>query len=84
MATTSFNPCPRVGGNPGAVEAGPEARLFQSMPPRGGQRGRGRTRIPLLGFNPCPRVGGNDAANLTMRVIKVSIHAPAWGATQLF
>ena len=35
--------------------------LFQSMPPRGGQRG-GKVRTwAEIGFNPCPRVGGNQS-----------------------
>jgi len=33
-------------------------------------------------FNPRPRVGGDFAVNRGYRGFKISIHAPAWGATE--
>jgi len=58
---------------------------FQSTPPRGGRRvthrhSGGRFR----GFNPRPRVGGDAVRGGDPRGRRrVSIHAPAWGATYL-
>ena len=57
--------------------------IFQSTPPHGGD-GRHRLRGRVhLGFNPRPRRGGRRAAlGLVGRVVEVSIHTPAWGATE--
>ena len=35
----------------------------------------------FMGFNPRPRVGGDDSRDSIMGSNRVSIHAPAWGAT---
>ena len=35
-----------------------------------------------MGFNPRPRVGGDPAGLRPAQVVRVSIHAPAWGATR--
>ena len=54
---------------------------FQSTPPHGG-----RPKIRILDslqpcFNPRPRMGGDITYMESARVLDVSIHAPAWGAT---
>ena len=58
------------------------ARTFQSMPPRGGQPSHPFGLCIARGFNPCPRVGGNSPGWGTVSGRVVSIHAPAWGATE--
>jgi len=56
---------------------------FQSTPPRGGRRrGRSWCRAGRSRFNPRPRVGGDRVCGGYRRAGgRVSIHAPAWGAT---
>jgi hypothetical protein len=78
----SFNPRPRVGGDQACYGGNWDNGAFQSTPPRGGRL----ARVPLLrlvcGFNPRPRVGGDRATiGSGANTGKVSIHAPAWGAT---
>jgi len=56
---------------------------FQSTPPRGG---RLRGRVPArrgLGFQSTPPRGGRHRGPPTSQPVKVSIHAPARGATDL-
>ncbi len=56
--------------------------MFQSTPPRGG-RLRSCTRCFVLAcFNPRPRVGGDLCPSYICVSRRVSIHAPAWGATR--
>ncbi len=79
---TSFNPRPRVGGDREALRQVAEMALFQSTPPRGGRHNRSDDLQLATGFNPRPRVGGDrDADQKCSRLVGVSIHAPAWGAT---
>ena len=80
-----FNPRPRVGGDLVDIPWRVGDTQFQSAPPRGGRppRSDDRThRSVQLSFNPRPRVGGDATdpcqAGMTGRV---SIRAPAWGAT---
>ncbi len=55
---------------------------FQSTPPRGGRpRQLLALHGSLQGFNPRPRVGGDAILPDLLRRPRVSIHAPAWGAT---
>ena len=59
-------------------------KLFQSTHPRGVRRGRTSAWCPCReGFNPRTRVGC-DAQGDGQRpdLLRVSIHAPAWGATR--
>ena len=57
-------------------------RLFQSTPPRGGRRDLASSRrSALTGFNPRPRAGGDSPLTSHARYRRVSIHAPARGAT---
>ena len=80
-----FNPRPRVGGYCGSVAEGWPKAGFQSTPPRGGRLDRRRYHgADAACFNPRPRVGGDLARTLRRgQAAKVSIHAPAWGATRL-
>ena len=77
-----FNPRPREGGDqttPASLLAGIQ---FQSTPPRGGRR------LALVvprwhgRFNPRPREGGDQVQEEYDAIAKVSIHAPARGATR--
>ncbi len=55
----SFDPRPRMGGDPHV-------------------RAKAATRFC---FDPRPRMGGDINTGRTLRLYRVSIHAPAWGAT---
>ena len=58
--------------------------LFQSTHPRGVRHWAGRIKARFYGFNPRTRVGCDAAINqANYEHQKVSIHAPAWGATVL-
>ncbi len=55
---------------------------FQSTPPHGGRPGEEICQFASLGFNPRPRMGGDVHIRIDQRALcRVSIHAPAWGAT---
>ena len=54
---------------------------FQSTPPRGGRRNALDCRSKWLRFNPRPRAGGDARCAIELRRRRVSIHAPARGAT---
>ena len=57
-------------------------QLFQSTPPRGGRPPNVRKpRGFSSGFNPRPRAGGDHARQGKYTASRVSIHAPARGAT---
>ena len=59
-------------------------RWFQSTPPRGGRRDRSRAACAYAGFNPRPRAGGDHRRRCTITIDRrVSIHAPARGATSM-
>jgi len=47
----------------------------------GGDRRPGSQRAATRGFNPRPRMGGDQKNPLQFSKLRVSIHAPAWGAT---
>ena len=55
---------------------------FNPRPRMGGDKACGNGEYPTRGFNPRPRMGGDqfDIDHITHMI--VSIHAPAWGATQ--
>ena len=55
---------------------------FQSTPPHGGRQQQGSGgKGAGYGFNPRPRMGGDGRRHRGERGGDVSIHAPAWGAT---
>ena len=85
---TCFNPRPRVGGDRRSVgiDADLQYMGFQSAPPRGGRpiSTHLSSKRFYRCFNPRPRVGGDAShagAELRPRCTRVSIRAPAWGAT---
>ena len=55
--------------------------MFQSTPPRGGRLSCLYSFHSTKGFNPRPRVGGDTTETKSDSGGRVSIHAPAWGAT---
>ena len=77
-----FNPRTRVGCDERKRESFPADEMFQSTHPRGVRREQPVMRQRELSFNPRTRVGC-DPSNILTNVAKerVSIHAPAWGAT---
>ena len=56
--------------------------LFQSTPPHGGRPPNKGESSPARCFNPRPRMGGDAVPEFSRVLFQVSIHAPAWGATQ--
>ena len=56
--------------------------LFQSTHPRGVRPKREMQRYFLCNFNPRTRVGCDVQLSAPYRRYDISIHAPAWGATQ--
>ena len=56
--------------------------VFQSTRPRGARRYVMASSGSGSSFNPRARVGRDDRMLHRRRVFGVSIHAPAWGATQ--
>ena len=76
-----FNPRPRVGGD---LERKASRRGIEGFNPRprvGGDTDGHRMHIRQISFNPRPRVGGDKAEKKAKALEKVSIRAPAWGAT---
>ena len=57
------------------------ALLFQSTPPRGGERSPRNHPAHYTSFNPRPRAGANFAVGRSWGGAYVSIHAPARGRT---
>ena len=57
--------------------------LFQSTPPHGGRQASKTPCYSIVRFNPRPRMGGDPPRLLWQSISRVSIHAPAWGATYL-
>ena len=78
-----FNPRTRVGCDPWSAWPRMTMTEFQSTHPRGVRHQTGTfSHRALTGFNPRTRVGCDAlASGLRERRIRVSIHAPAWGAT---
>ncbi len=73
---------PARGATPACIRAG-RLWLFQSTPPRGGRHIAGKELISRSSFNPRPRAGGDAIeGKLAPAQYKVSIHAPARGATR--
>mgnify|MGYP001575145772 CR=1 FL=1 len=58
--TISFNPRPRVGGDPSSSAMPRMSDMFQSTPPRGGRLSVFFCLFSSKSFNPRPRVGGDD------------------------
>ncbi len=78
-----FNPRPRVGGD---VPRSPRRPGGWSFNPRPRVGGDGRPAVcggSRNGFNPRPRVGGDLSSRPFFKGLRVSIHAPAWGETDV-
>ena len=70
----------------GATEAvlrTPWSGKFQSTRPRGARRRTGGVLFVCVHFNPRARVGRDAQSGHQQASIRISIHAPAWGATKL-
>jgi len=59
LATSSFNPRPRAGGDLPILPATSGSTVFQSTPPRRGRRRQRKHGWGLPCFNPRPRAGGD-------------------------
>ena len=59
-----------------------QRRVFQSTHPHGVRRNAGCGKTAAISFNPRTRMGCDKARWEARRRMIVSIHAPAWGATQ--
>ncbi len=83
LARTQVGPFSE-GGDPAFLMAFRSLSVFQSTPPRRGRRmGRGRLCALQTCFNPRPREGGDKWVLVEdRRWDRVSIHAPAKGATR--
>ena len=57
-------------------------REFQSTPPRGGRPSSSVWILLISRFNPRPRAGGDRSVCFVATSARVSIHAPARGATK--
>ena len=75
-----FNPRPRTGGD-ADMRNGRNPPMFQSTPPHGGRRARSSHCPDQVCFNPRPRTGGDEHSDGLQAGCRVSIHAPARGAT---
>ena len=81
--SSCFNPRPRVGGDPRAAARAIRWARFNPRPRVGGDHRSARRWSCGPRFNPRPRVGGDLVGRVRTAklVFRVSIHAPAWGAT---
>ncbi len=81
----SFNPRARVGRDSGGVPRLNTSRVFQSTRPRGARLGAGRFWVIDIRFQSTrPRGARLIKKTIERAKIEVSIHAPAWGATESF
>ena len=83
MRAKMFQSTPPHGGRQDQYGERLSMAEFQSTPPHGGRRTIIVDKIePKTGFNPRPRMGGDRIkAECDQCGKRVSIHAPAWGAT---
>ena len=80
---TAFQVMPPRGGQRAGAVTTPLTLKFQVMPPRGGQLTTACCNYAAwMSFKSCPREGGNFCrVAVVCRVVHVSSHAPARGAT---
>ena len=77
-----FDPRPRTGGDSRIASSIGVDMLFRSTPPHGGRPEKLLIAIIPVCFDPRPRTGGDARWTLSKRGRhRVSIHAPARGAT---
>ncbi len=77
----SFNPRPRMGGDLLVLISMTWLICFNPRPRMGGDLSPMLMSPKACSFNPRPRMGGDHKSKLTFLGLRVSIHAPAWGAT---
>ena len=84
-ATACFNPRPRAGGDASRRQERASGRRFQSTPPRGGRPSSRVDRAARVRFQSTPPRGGRPSCCCRPdgSRVRVSIHAPARGATFL-
>ncbi len=82
-SAVEFQSTPPRGGRRRPLGDSSAVRCFNPRPRVGGDRAICRhDRMTSMCFNPRPRVGGDDGcASIGTGLRRVSIHAPAWGAT---
>ena len=78
-----FNPRSRVGSDLFVVLLLLVLRGFNPRSRVGSDRSPAWAAADILSFNPRSRVGSDHAQVVAGSTVKVSIHAPAWGATHL-
>ena len=76
-----FNPRPREGGDQSVIAMARCIRCFNPRPREGGDAGQVALRRIRECFNPRPREGGDISRLRRRSPARVSIHAPAKGAT---
>ena len=72
---------PAWGATPRGRNRRSRSHCFNPRPRMGGDIWWRACTTRPCGFNPRPRMGGDGIETLLDHVIRVSIHAPAWGAT---
>ena len=77
-----FQSTPPHGGRHAVKTVFSPSCKFQSTPPHGGRRSLRFAVQREVCFNPRPRMGGDRETAGKLPFQRVSIHAPAWGATQ--
>ena len=80
-SAVDFNPRARVGRDSPSIAVFPKLPLFQSTRPRGARQKSNITKGITRNFNPRARVGRDDSCRPSVLPVRISIHAPAWGAT---
>ena len=78
---TMFQSTPPRGGRPPAFLPARSAAGFNPRPRAGGDRGNSLPTQATVSFNPRPRAGGDRRVKRPSYPRRVSIHAPARGAT---
>ncbi len=76
-----FDPRPRTGGDPMPSIRGDLSASFDPRPRTGGDPAARTGPAFQQSFDPRPRTGGDAAPLNTLWLLRVSIHAPARGAT---
>ena len=77
-----FNPRARVGRDAGSAHQCGWQNIFQSTRPRGARLFSDGSNVAVKDFNPRARVGRDGCWRSSLYYQMISIHAPAWGATE--
>ena len=82
ISSKNFNPRSRTGSDSGTIRTKAGETLFQSTLPHGERRDRCKFHLCHKNFNPRSRTGSDVKAVISnKRMLMISIHAPARGAT---